>query len=464
MVPEDVYELTGVADPRLSPDGRTVAYTVWRTDKEANEYRSSIWFAATGDGSPPIPFTSGSKRDAAPRWSPDGSHLAFTSEREADHAQLYVIPVGGGEARRLTDLKEEVNDLSWSPDGTRLLFSARVPDAAYEEKDDKRREPRRLTRLQYKLDNEGWTADRRQHLFTVAADGSEEPRQITDGDYEDRGLAWSPDGTKVAFASARQEDWDLTFAGAVYVIDAEGGEPQPVTTFDAIYGAPSWSPDGSRIAFAFNTGILDDPRHNQIGVLDLATGERRVLTESLDRTCDPYPSIREPIWDGDDLLFAIEDQGNSHLYRVPADGSGKPELVVGGDQMLTGYDAVGGLIVHSATTATRLSELYCSDRQLTAVGEPFRAGREIGAPEKFTAVSDDGTEVDAWIIKPAGWQPGRRYPALLCIHGGPFTQYGNRLFDEFQISAGAGYAVVYSNPRGSSGYSEEWGRAIRGPG
>jgi dipeptidyl aminopeptidase/acylaminoacyl peptidase len=183
MVPEDVYQLTGVADPRLSPDGATVAFVVGSVDKDANEYKAAIWLAAVDGSSPPRRFTTGEKADGDPRWSPDGSRLAFTSDRADKASQLYVMPVTGGEPRKLTSLKEDVTQGVWSPDGTRLCFVARVRGEAYEEEDDKKRRPRRLTRLQYKLDSVGWTADRPQHLFVVPADGSSEPVQLTDGDY-----------------------------------------------------------------------------------------------------------------------------------------------------------------------------------------------------------------------------------------------------------------------------------------
>jgi len=188
-----------------------------------------------------------------------------------------------------------------------------------------------------------------------------------------------------------------------------------------------------------------------------------VLTQSLDRNCSPYPAIREPAWDGASIVFALEDAGNTHVYRVAADGSGAPQPVVAGDVWVTGYDVADGRVLHSAGTATSLPELYEGDRAVTEIGRPFLESREIVAPERFTANSADGSEVEAWIMRPVGFEEGQRYPLLLNIHGGPFSQYGNKLFDEFQIYTNAGYAVVYSNPRGSSGYSEEWGRAIRGP-
>ncbi len=464
MVPEDVYALTGVRDPRVSRDGRTIAYVVWSIDREANEYRSAIWIAAGDGSSAPRPFTAGEKRDGSPRWSPDGRMLAFTSTRgSGDTAQLYVIPAEGGEAKRLTNVKESVTDHQWSPDGSRIVFVSRLPDEAYEVKDEKRREPRRFTRLSYKLDNEGWIGDRRQHLFVVAADGESEPVQITKGDHEFSAPSWSPDGTRLAFSAGLHDDWDIDLVRDVYVVDAGGGQPERITSSDGGCDAPSWSPDGSAIAFRYTPGLYDEPRHGRIAVIDTATRERRVLTESLDRNCWPYPDLREPIWDGADLVFAVEDRGNTHLYRVPADGSAEPALAVGGERTISGYDVAGGVIVYAATDPRTLAELFVDDRKLTDVGSRFAEEREIVAPERFTATSADGSEVEAWVMRPTGLEPGKRYPVLLNIHGGPFTQYGNRFFDEFQVLTGAGYVVVFGNPRGSSGYSEEWGRAIRGP-
>jgi dipeptidyl aminopeptidase/acylaminoacyl peptidase len=486
MLPQDVLSLTDAADPRLSPDGATVAYVVSGLDGEANEYRQAIWLARLDGSAPPRKLTAGTRRDLDPRPSPDGTRLAFVSNRAGDTLQLYVMPVDGGEPLRLTDLPEDVSQAAWSPDGSTIAFVSRVRDAEYDDDDEKRRRPRRLTRLQYKLEHVGWTFDRPAHLFTVPADGSAVARQLTFGEAQDSGPAWSPDGRTIAFVSARQPDWDVEPVTDLYLVDACGGEPRRLTQGGGQVELPSWSPTGDRLAVLRYPGVLDDPRHTQVGVVDAATGAVTLLTTDLDRNCGTYPNPREPLWDGHDVVFLVEDHGNVHLYRVAAGGAAAPRLVVGGEREVTGYDVAAGQLAFTATEPTVASEVWVpaapdesvaltaavrpntparpAPRRLTHVSDELAARVELVAPERFTAVSADGTTVEAWIMKPAGAAPGVRYPTLLNVHGGPFTQYGNRLFDEFQVEAGAGYAVLYCNPRGSSGYSEAWGRAIRGPG
>ena len=466
MKPEDVYELTGVADPRLSPDGSRVAYQVWAIDRNENEYRGAIWVTSLDGSEKPRRFTSGERRDAGPQWSPDGRWLAFTSNRggEKQLPQLYVIPAEGGEARRLTDLKESVEEIAWAPDSTRIAFTARVRDEAYEEEDERKRKPRRVTRLFYKLDSVGWTTDRRRHLHVVDLDGGE-PRRLTDGDCEDGNPAWSPDAARIVFSALRGERWDTELVSRLYVVGADGGEPQELPSAAGSYERPAFSPDGGRIAYHFTPDDGTLPHHVQIGVMNADGTDATLLTTALDRQCAPHPDSREPLWDGDRIVFTVEDGGNVHVYAVASDAGSAPELLVGGERSISGYDVRAGELVYVSSTHTTMRELYAGTegRRLTDVGSSFAGGRELAEAERFTAVSKDGTEVDAWVVRPAGFEAGKRYPVLLNVHGGPFTQYGTGFFDEFQVYAGAGYAVLFANPRGGSGYSEAWGRAIRGP-
>ena len=448
-----------------------MAYVVTRIDEEANAYRTAIWMAPLDGSADPRQLTAGTRADHSPRWSPDGRWLAFVSNRDGEdekkaHGELYVLPADGGEPRRLTEGKEGVDAVAWSPDSSRLAFTRRDRDEAYDEEDDRRRAPRRFTRVFFKLNGVGWIGDRRNHVFVVGVDGSDE-RQLTEGDCENSQPTWSGDGRHIVFTSMRGDRWDVEFAEALYELDvaAADAEPKRLSQADESANSASFSPDGSLIAYIHTLEDGTYPHHSQIAVMRADGSDRRILTASLDRNCAPYPLGREPVWDGDRIAFGVEDGGNVHVYTVPADGSGEPELLVGGEQSTGLYDLVDGVVAYTASTHTRPAELFTGDgKRITSVCDDFVAGREISDVERFTAVSADGTEVDAWLVRPPDFDESRRYPVLLTIHGGPFSQYGTGFFDEVQIYAGAGYCVLFSNPRGGSGYSEEWGRAIRGSG
>jgi dipeptidyl aminopeptidase/acylaminoacyl peptidase len=413
MMPRDLYRLRTVGDPRLSPDGSTVAFTVTTLDEGSNAPLGAIWVVPTDGSEPPRRVTSGTARDATPRWSPDGRSLAFTSNRDGqDTMQLYVIPwARSGEPRRLTHLPESVTAPSWSPDGTRLAFVARVRDPAYGEEDDRAREPRRITRLSYRLDDEGWTFDRPQHLFVVSADGSGEPTQLTDGDHEDESPAWSPDGRRVVFTSARHPDWDLTTIRDLYVVDAdEPGEPRRLTAGEGSFALPSWSPDGGAIASLLTPGDMDEPRHARVAVTDVATGETTIRTGELDRTAQPFPAVREPAWrDDGSLVFAIEDRGTVALWQVPADGgTGATPLVAPKGACVSGCDTPPrGEPVVARTTPVEPPDLFAGDRRLTTFGR--EDGEAIGSasPERFTVETTAGP-IDAWPTAPHGPQHPRR--------------------------------------------------------
>ncbi len=481
MTPEDIWRLRQISDLQVSPTGAAVAFTVSDPDKKTNTYRRQIWMAGTGEGNgQPYPFT-GQGAEFLPRWSPDGRRLAFASAPPGEgRSEICILPVAtGGERVVVCTLDGQVSELAWAPDGSMLAFAMRDADAEQYGQQGEKREakdmpPRRITHLRYRLNGAGWTIDRPTRIFVVPADGSAAPKPVTPGPYQADGLAWSPDGNRIAFAAARHDNWDLDWAVDLWVVDADGrSEPERLTQTDAEYSHPTWSADGGRLAYYVSPTPMETPRHRQVGVLDLATGNRHVLTHGLDRNCASLGGGIGPTWVGDQLVFVAEDGGNVHLYRVPADGTQAPQIIAGGDRWISDWHWSGGTLAFVSATATRQGELVTmpltlggnagAERTLTSLAQPFADSITVAAPQRFVATSADGSQVECWAIAPLGAVPGVRYPTLLNVHGGPFTQYGNRFFDEFQLQSSAGFGVLYCNPRGSSGYSEQWGRAIRFP-
>ncbi len=483
MVPEDIARLRQVADPQVSPTGSVIAFTVSDPDLESNTYRQQIWLApADAPGGQPHPFT-GRGCEILPRWSPDGRRLAFVSAPPEGPSEICILPVAtAGERIVVCSWHGPVAELAWSPDGSWLAFVARDPDADQygqpgQPRAGKDMPPRRVTRLIYRLNAAGWTCDRPSRIFVVPADGSSAPRTVTPGPFQADGLAWSPDSSKIAFTSACHETWDLDLANDLWVVGVDGAsDPERLTDGGLVYARPSWSPDGRRLAYYFNRTPLESPRHRQVGVLELSSGQAQALTASLDRNCQLFGLLIGPSWIGDHLLFLAEDAGNVHLYRAKADRTEKPQIIVGGDRWISEWNWAAGTLAFIAATSTSTGELFVTslsaekpqsgDREehaLTRLTQPFAAAVSLGSPQRFTARSADGSEVECWAIPPAGARAGEKYPTLLNVHGGPFTQYGNRFTDEFQLEAAAGFGVLYSNPRGSSGYTEQWGRAVRWP-
>jgi dipeptidyl aminopeptidase/acylaminoacyl peptidase len=472
MVPEDLTRIQFVTDPQVSPDGRRIAFVVTSLSEERDEYLANIWVVDTTGGAPRR-FTAGPRRDIEPRWSPDGARLAFLSERAPkDKLQLYVMPADGGEPTKLTALENGVSSAAWSPEGTRLAFVSgvggqREPDS--EEEKRKSRPARVITSVKYRFNGEGFTYDRRPHVFVVSTDGSA-PVQISDGDFIDADPTWSPDGGSIVFTSARHTERDDDDASDLWRVDAKGGIPQRLTATTGPVLLPAFSPDGRSIAYLARPAKNAYGRNVRLYVVPSdGAASATCLTSALDRSCGAL-HVR-PLWspDGRSIVVAGEDHGDVGLWRAAASGHEPPARIVGGARSINGFSASadGRVLACAASSPTAPAEVFTcradggDERRLSELNRAWTDSVALSAPERFR-FTRAGFELDVWVMRPAGFVAGQRYPTLVNIHGGPHAQYGHNFFDEFQVYAGAGYAVVYTNPRGSQGYGEAFTQAVVG--
>ncbi|HEU4399277.1 MAG TPA: S9 family peptidase [Actinomycetota bacterium] len=472
MLPADLALLRTPSAPSLSPDGRLVVVAVGRIDLAANAYRSDLWVTPTDGSAAPRRFTSG-RRDGRPRFSPDGRWIAFLRAGDEDKPQLHVMPSDGGEPRRVCEHPLGAEAFAWSPDSTRLAYVARVPEPGRYGTDKDvppdKEPPRRITTFQYRLDNLGFTGDRRPHVFVVdaLAEGAE-PVQLTRGDYDHGDPAWSPDGRTVAFVSARHETRDEDAASDVFVAPAEGGDATRLTATDLAVSRPAFSPDGGTIWFCGAPADLAGRTTGLWSVPAAGAGERPK------RLTDPERFDHDPSFGNEVLTLLVDDEavttismerGAIPLYRFPVDGS-EPQRLLGGDRQVHDYDARGGVVAAVVSDPTSAGEVVVvqdgregRERTVTDFGALLARSASLRPMTELEATAPDGARVHGWVLKPAGTGP---FPVVLMVHGGPFAQYGWTLFDEAQVCVGAGYAVVMGNPRGSAGYGEAHGRAIVG--
>lgn len=499
---KDLFQFQWVADPQLNTDGTAVAFVAVSVDEKRTGYETSLWRVATHGGE--ARRLTSAKGDSSPRWSPDGKYLAFLRVVEKDGkprpAQLFVLPMDGGEARQLTTLPKGVAQPAWSKDGKTIAFLSSSNDQdmaiaaceAAKDTDKAKCNPLRetdiqvVTRAEFRENGEGYLDFARPlHLWTIAfapeAQPAPSPKQLTRGEFSEDVFEWAPDGSRIYFASDRDlEPYYQLPKSVIYAVPTAGGDAVEVTRFAGELDGFSVSPQGDRLAFV---GVSSTPvqsyRQANLWVVELTRGGgKQNLTADSDSgigefiISDSQPprgnGRSRPAWsaDGQSITLRVATQGRANLERFDA-RSGKVGSLTSGDQSVTHFASNGHDFVVRISTPTNLNDLYYvtpdgqAPRRLTSVNEKLFAEIKLTPPKDIWYTSFDGKKIHALVQLPPDFDPSRKYPLILNIHGGPHGAYGYDFFHEMQWMAARGYVVLYPNPRGSTTYGEAFANIIQ---
>jgi len=465
LTPADELGLVSVGAPEVSPDGMWVAYSVSRYCSESEKRVGDIFLVPFAGGAP-RQLTNASGVETGYSWSPDSSTVAFAAERDDDQkSQVYAIRIDGGEARRITDLETGAKDPRWSPDGKLIAFTSSVGELHTEEQREAFGDVLYAVHPRFYHLGRGWDDGSRKRIFVVPAEGGE-ARQLTDGECADEGdhsWAWSPDSTEIVYVSNRSPEWWNTIDTNIYVVDIASGESRQLTTNVGPDHSPVFSPDGKYIAHRASYEYNYESENYKIHVVPRNGGEARVLTRALDR------NVRAIAWGpaSQRIYFTASSHGARNLHWVAIDQADEFHDVTTGANQIFRFRVVDTdrFVLHASTDVipTEVWTLINGEqRQLTREASAWWADRQVSPSEEIWIESTDGARVQGWLIKPVGYEKGSRVPLILNIHGGPHGMYSPSFRFDYQLLANHGYAVLYTNPRGSDGYGQAFADAIHG--
>ena len=503
---DDLKRINLVSDPQHQPGGELVAWVVTHIDDKEDSYASSIWIGDASGGNA-RQLTSGTSRDASPIWSPDGSTIAFVSNRapmltlpkpeddsikndeksddkkdkQGDNArtdkpksQIWTIRIDGGEARQVSNHPNGASSPTWSPDGAQIAFISSddvnegdgftAPTSKGTVADE------RIVRdLSYRFDGVGWR-ERYSHVWKVDI-ASGESTQLTSGDVFDQDPQWSPQGHVIAFVGNRRADRKTLVARTILAVPADGGEVRALAPDDASFADPAWSPDGARLAFVGHLDAKAGPVNNRLWTVGFEGHDARSHTDDWDTSVGDFgmsdvhaSSSSRPVWlNEDSIAFLASQRGETQIFKLQLSNS-EVTQVTSGLRRISGFAVSDAALIYVSGTMHQPSELFASNRegsdetQISFTNQELLSEVALSEAIELDVTAPDGWKIQGWLLPPVTHTPGSsaKAPAIVEIHGGPHAMYGYAMFHEMQLMAARGYAVIFCNPRGSSGYGEHF--------